>query len=132
VLADWFPTLQVMISLLPLFVIVKPAIVWLAARFSVKHPPEHVNAVVDPPEVQAYAVVPSPPEQVMTVAPTMVRLLLPGSAMALDHEAEPAGTVIVSPLAAAVTQSFTSVRLALAASRLGLEPPHTASAVPSP
>jgi hypothetical protein len=46
-----------------------------------------------------------------------------------DHEAEPAGIVIVSPLCAALlTHAATSVRDASAAIRLGLLPPQAAKA----
>jgi hypothetical protein len=69
-----------------------------------------------------------PPVQLMTVAPLIVRSLLLGKEIAEDHEADPAGTVMVSPDVAAFTQSRTSVRDALAAMRFGLDPLHAASA----
>jgi hypothetical protein len=57
--------------------------------------------------------------------------LLLGSESAEAQVAKPEGTVIVSPLVAAVMQSFTSARLALAAVRAGLDPLHAASASPA-
>jgi hypothetical protein len=45
----------------------------------------------------------------------------------LAHDWVPAGTVMVAPVAAAVTQSLTSVLLALAAVRERPDPPQTAS-----
>src|SRR5262245_31778815 len=45
-----------------------------------------------------------------------------------DHVADPAGTATVSPDAAAATQSRTSAQAALAATRVGLDPLHAASA----
>src|SRR5262245_4876174 len=52
-----------------------------------------------------------------------------GSAIGLDHDALPDGTMMVSPVAAAFTQSLTSVRCALAAVRVGLEPEQAAADV---
>lgn len=68
------------------------------------------------------------PEQVITVAPIITRSFVEGNVIGVAQVADPEGTVIVSPLTAAVTQLFTSVREAEAATRLGLEPPHTAQA----
>jgi hypothetical protein len=68
---------------------------------------------------------------VTVVAPPSVRSLLLGSESAEVQVAKPGGTMIVSPLVAAVMQSFTSARLALAAVRVGLDPLHTASASPA-
>jgi hypothetical protein len=48
--------------------------------------------------------------------------------MLLDQVADPEGTRIVSPLAAAFTQSSTSCRPALAAVRVGLDPEQAARA----
>jgi hypothetical protein len=59
-------------------------------------------------------------------APTMATFFATSSVD--DHVADPAGTLIVSPDAAAVTQSRTSAHAGLAATRLGLEPPQAASA----
>jgi len=46
----------------------------------------------------------------------------------LDHVEVPAGTWMVSPVTAAVTQAETSVKLELAAVREGLEPEQAAHA----
>jgi hypothetical protein len=62
-----------------------------------------------------------PLEQVITEDPLIVRSLA-GSLIGVDQVAEPGGTVMVSPLSAAVTHACTSVRDASAARRLGLDP----------
>ena len=67
------------------------------------------------------------PEHVTTEDPMMDRSLFAGSVMADDQVAVPDGTLMVSPLAAAVTQSLTSVREALAATRFTPEPPQQRS-----
>src|SRR5262245_54531906 len=66
------------------------------------------------------------PEQLIVVAPVIVRSFA-GRSISLVHEADPAGTMILSPVEAALTQSLTSVRDALAAVRVGLEPEQAAA-----
>jgi hypothetical protein len=73
-----------------------------------------------------------PLEHVRRVAPIpdpmIVKSFVLGTSIGDDQFAVPAGTRMVSPLAAALTQSLTSVRLALAAVRVGLDPEHAAAA----
>jgi hypothetical protein len=64
----------------------------------------------------------------MTLAPAISRSFPEGRLTLLDQVADPDGTRIVSPLAAALTQSSTSCRPALAAVRVGLEPEQAAAA----
>ena len=94
-----------------------------------KQPSVHVRLVLVAPAVQTYPGLPAVPVQAIVVAPMTARSLLPGSVRGVEYVAVPAGTPIVSPETAAFTQSRTSAREALAATRFGLAPPQAARAV---
>jgi hypothetical protein len=99
------------------------------ARFRTKQVP-HVRLVLFAAEQVTGALEEEPPVQVITVDPKISRSLT-GSVIGLDQVAVPDGTLIRSPELAAFTQSSTSARSALAAIRVGLDPPHAARASPA-
>jgi len=107
---------------------VKPEIRCVDWRLIVKHV-LHVIVVLSAAEQVIGLLDEDPPLQEITVAP-MISRSFTGSVMVLDHVAVPDGTMIVSPELAAFTQSSTSVRPALAALKVGLDPLHAASASP--
>src|SRR5262245_9650061 len=105
-----------------------PEMRWPDARFKMKQT-EHVRLVLFVAEQVTGSLEEEPPVQEITVAP-MISRSLAGSVIALDHVAVPAGTLIRSPELALFTQSCTSVRSALAAAQVGLDPLHAANASP--
>ena len=107
---------------------VNPLTRWVPVNGSAKHAPLEQVILVLLDAVQVTGLADDDPfVQVITDAP-MISRSFAGSVRAEDHVALPAGTRIVSPEAAAVRQSLTSVRLAEAAVRVGLEPEQAAAA----